>query len=231
MKHAALPLIMILALVGCVTGKSETPDAAGSEVADSPETAGVEPVTKEDQADWQSTLSEDLDAVEKLGQSFLESSFALYDKLLKEDITEKDTDVARDAVDDCRGKYNQLVTAIGRLNTSLARPDVREALPLAIDGNKEELAELLKAFSVYQPATFGRDDFTVGEGRYLTSMMFPGMPEEMPDYMNSLPKANRDALLLLDHLKRISGDLSSLSSTLTAWIYDSASFDADAFVH
>lgn len=231
MKQTALSLVMILALTGCINGKSGAPDSVVTDDTDSPETMVVDPVTKDDSAEWQSTLSEDLEAVESNGQQFLESSFALYDKLLKEDIAEKDTDVARDAVDDCRGKYNKLVSSIAKLNASLARPDVREALPLAADGNKEELAELMNAFSVYQPATFTRDDFTVGEGRYLTAMMFPGLPEEMPDYMSSLPKANRDALLLLDHLKRISGDLSSLSSTLTAWIYDSASFDAEAFVH
>lgn len=231
-----LPIAFLLALPACVTANkpAEPVTAADLETmeTDSPETMAVAPeTTGPEQAEWQSTLSEDLESVERLGQTFLESSFALYDKLLKEDITDKDTDAARAAVEDCRNKYNDLVTAIEKLRASLGRTEVREALPLSVEGNKEELDELLTSLKAYVPAKFNREDYTVGEGKYLTAMMFPGLPEDMPEYMSSLPKANRDALLLLDHLKRISGDLTTLSSTLTAWIYDAASFDAEAFVH
>lgn len=223
-------------LSGCVTTEQPVQPASVSEAevsnADAPETAAITPETvAAEPSEWQSTLSEDLEAVESLGQTFLESSFALYDKLLKEDITEKDTEAARAAVEDCRTKYNDMVAAIERLRGSLNRTEVREALPLSVEGNKEELDELLNSLAAYVPAKFNREDYTVGEGKYLTAMMFPGLPEDMPEYMASLPKANRDALLLLDHLKRISGDLTSMSSTLTAWIYDAASFDAEAFVH
>jgi hypothetical protein len=224
-------LILALASVGCqttATTPSNTESAALETTA--PESTKIASA-EEEQAAWQSTLSEDLAAVERLGQIFLESSFALYDRLLNEEISEKDTDAARTAVEDCRGKYNQLVSAINKLKSSLSRAEVQEALPLSVDGNKEELDELLTSLTLYVPAEFSREDYTVGEGKYLTAMMFPGLAEEQPDYLSSLPKANRDALLFLDHLKRISGDLSNLSSTLTAWIYDSSSFDAEAFVH
>jgi hypothetical protein len=224
MKQIAsmLSLILALASVGCQTTALETPSTA-------------EPTTiataAQEQAERQSTLSENLAAVDRLGQIFLESSFALYDRLLNEEISEKDTDAARTAVEDCRGKYNQLVGAITALKTSLSRTEVQEVLPLSVAGNKEELDELMTSLALYVPAEFNREEYTVGEGKYLTAMMFPGLREEQPEYLSGLPKANRDALLFLDHLKRISGDLSNLSSTLTAWIDDSSSFDAEAFVH
>lgn len=225
-------LILALASVGCQT-TTTTPSTTAPTALET--TAPAESVTvvagSQEQEEWQSTLSEDLAAVERLGQIFLESSFALYDRLLNEEISEKDTDAARTAVDDCRGKYNQLVGAITSLKTSLSRTEVQEVLPLSVAGNKQELDELLSSLALYVPVEFNREEYTVGEGKYLTAMMFPGLAEEQPEYLSSLPKANRDALLFLDHLKRISGDLSNLSSTLTAWIYDSSSFNAEAFVH
>lgn len=219
---------------GCVTSSTQPTTEAAA-----PQPDQVEQVTYEitedapqlEKQEWQSSLSEDLDSVEKLGQVFLESSFSLYDRLLKEDISEKDTDSARTAVFECRAKYNDLVVAIERLKGNLSRAEVQEALPLDVEGNKEELDAVMQSLALYVPAEFNREDYQVGEGKYLTSMMFPKLPEDLPEYMGSLPKANRDALLLLDHLQRISGDLSNLSSTLTAWIYDSASFDAESFVH
>ena len=234
MKQIALifSLVLFLVTAGCQTTVN-TPSETQATTLES--TAKAETTTiataSQEQDEWQSTLSEDLEAVERLGQIFLESSFALYDRLLNEDISEKDTDAARTSVEDCRGKYNKLVGAITALKTSLARTEVQEALPLSIAGNKEELDELLTSLSLYVPAEFNREEYTVGEGKYLTAMMFPGLKEETPEYLSSLPKANRDALLFLDHLKRISGDLSNLSSTLTAWIYDSSAVDAEAFVH
>ncbi len=234
MKQIAsmLSLVLSLVAVGCQTTANDSSETQATTLEF---TTTVEPITiataEQERDEWQSTLSEDLEAVERLGQVFLESSFALYDRLLNEDISEKDTDAARTAVEDCRGKYNQLVGAITALKTSLARTEVQEALPLSVAGNKEELDELLTSLSLYVPAEFNREEYTVGEGKYLTAMMFPGLAEETPEYLSSLPKANRDALLFLDHLKRISGDLSNLSSTLTAWIYDSSAFDAEAFVH
>jgi hypothetical protein len=235
MKQIGSMLTLVLSLlgVGCQTTENN-PSATQSTTLDSPATPEDSVAAKSvqtEQGELQTSLSEDLEAVERLGQVFLESSFALYDRLLNEDISEKDTDAARTAVEDCRGKYNQLVAAITTLKTSLSRTEVQEALPLSNVGNKEELDELLTSLSLYVPAEFNRDEYTVGEGKYLTAMMFPGLAEETPEYLSSLPKANRDALLFLDHLKRISGDLSNLSSTLTAWIYDSSSFDAEAFVH
>jgi hypothetical protein len=225
-------LILALATIGCQTTTTTPPtsESTGLETTAPAETTTIASDAQE-QGEWQSSLSEDLAGVERLGQIFLESSFALYDRLLNEEISEKDTDAARTAVEDCRSKYNQLVSAINTLKASLSRAEVQEALPLSVSGNKEELDALLTSLSLYVPAEFNREEYKLSEGKYLTVMMFPGLAEEQPEYLSSLPKANRDALLFLDHLKRISGDLSNLSSTLTTWIYDSSSFDAETFVH
>jgi len=222
-------LVLLILNVGCQTTATNHSEVESTTLEAN--SISNEALAQIEQDERQPTLSEDLEAVERLGQVFLESSFALYDRLLNEDISEKDTDAARVAVEDCRGKYNQLVGAISTLKSNLSRTEVQEALPLNLAGNKEELDHLLITLSLYVPAEFNRDEYTVGEGKYLTAMMFPKLTDEIPEYLSSLPKANRDALLFLDHLKRISDDLSNLSSTLTAWIYDSSSFDAGSFVH
>lgn len=224
-------IALILMLPACVTAGNNSQSELVSTPVENRNDVAVTAATDANMEAVESSLSEDLEAVERLGQVFLESSFALYDRLLNENISDKDTVVARAAVDECRNKYNELVAAINKLQGTINRPDVREALPLSIEGNKEELEKILASFSAYVPAEFSSEDYSVNEGKYLTVMMFPKLTEQAPEYLTSLPKANRDALLFLDHLKRISDDLTSLSTTLTAWIYDAASFDAEAFVH
>ena len=48
--------------------------------------------------------------------------------------------------------------------------------------------------------------------------------------LDSLPKQQRDALMLLDHLRLISNDLTYVSNTVSDWI-DLEGKDLEAFAH
>lgn len=191
-----------------------------------------------DAIDWQRVLMADVDAIEARGNAFLDVSFALYDHLLGQDEADgaaakaPKPDVAA-AVKASADHYAKLVEAVDRLKADLDRAEVRAALPLKGDSGEQEFASIAELFRLY---SFKPEASTVtydmAAGSSIVKVLFASEDLERDQLLTELPKAQRDALLLLDQLRRISSDLAFVSGTVTAWVHDQPGIDIDeAFVH
>ncbi len=230
MKSSALVRLCVpvaLLTFGCVTA---TPEPAPAPVA------AVQPVSLEASPsagdDWQKTLIDDLEAVESRGDVFLNGAFKLYDQLLSEETVSAERQKQLDAeVTESSRRYDDLVKAITHLKTDLANKDIRAALPLEGDEGKTEFDAVNELFTFYKPQSPKTGTYDTKSGRGVTSMLFADSQLAAESGLESLPKQQRDALMLLDYLRLISNDLAYVSNSVTDWIDVSDRDDLEAFAH
>lgn len=208
-----------LAVTGCVT--EQQPERTSEPVVDAP--ASV--------PDWQTTLIDDLQTVEGKGDVFLDGAFKLYDQLLSEDPMTPERRAALDeAIKTSAGRYSELVQAIANLKGDLARQDIKASLPLAGETGETEYASVNELFAFYRTNNAGPGAYDPNGGDSITKVLFQGAQEGDQAGLESLPKQQRDALMLLDYLRLISNDLTYVSNTVTDWI-DLEGKDLEAFAH
>jgi hypothetical protein len=157
--------------------------------------------------EWQTLLTSDVDAVETKGNAFLETSFKLYDQLLEEGGTSAAHMATVNAtLKESADLYSQLTLAVDRLHADLSRPEIKQALPLVGDDGHREFDAVNELFASYKKvdAHAVAYDFEPEHGETAG--------------LDGLPKPQRDALLLLDHLRDVSNDLAYVSHTVTDWV-------------
>lgn len=210
--------IFALSLTACVTEQQPSP------------VAEAEPIV-EAVPDWQATLIDDLETVEAKGDLFLDGAFKLYDQLLSEDPMTPERQAQLDIeVKASAGRYADLVQAIANLKTDLAKAEIKASLPLAGQQGDSEYAAVNELFTFYKHPTNKPGPYDPNQGESVTKMLFQGSQMAEESGLESLPKQQRDALMLLDYLRLISNDLAYVSSTVTDWI-DLEGKDLEAFAH
>ncbi len=219
---AFLTLAISFATIGlsaCVT--EQQPEKAAEPVVE--QTTGV--------PDWQSTLIDDLQTVEGKGDVFLDGAFKLYDQLLSEEpLTAERKTAIDDAVKTSAGRYAELVQAITNLKGDLARKDIKASLPLAGDTGETEYSSVNELFAFYRTSNAAPGAYDPNGGDSITKVLFEGAQAGDQVGLDSLPKQQRDALMLLDYLRLISNDLTYVSNTVSDWI-DLEGKDLEAFAH
>lgn len=214
-----IAILATLSLTACVT--EQMPEKTPEPVAFAP--AGV--------PDWQTTLIDDLQTVEGKGDVFLDGAFKLYDQLLsEEDLTPERKAAIDEQIRISAGRYAELVQAIANLKADLARQEIKAALPLAKDTGETEYASVNELFAFYRSANAKPAAYDPNTGDSITKVLFEGAQLDEQAGLDSLPKQQRDALMLLDYLRLISNDLTYVSNTVTDWI-DLEGKQLEAFAH
>lgn len=170
--------------------------------------------------DWQLALDAEISRVENAAESFIEASSGLYDLLIAMEDGPLGPQAAPvdAALRQSVQRYGELVTAVERFRERMGQDDVKNALTATSRGAHEyqDVERLLEGFQ--KPAR-AASSYADVQGRLLTEALYHQGGAGDP-VVAAIPSTQRDALELLDYLRRVSAELASLSGTVTAWVAD-----------
>lgn len=181
----------------------------------------------EKRAPWQKNLDDEVAALERRSDRFLQKASDLYDVLLEEQAvrpTAEKLTVIRNLAKSCAESYKEVILSFENLNQSLQKPEIKSALPLQNDRAKEVYAALLKDLALwalqgkaFQPTTY--DPWTLTADKSILQKLFAdGDKIKGGDSLKSLSQSQRDALLLLDYMRVFASNVTSVSSVVDGWV-------------
>jgi hypothetical protein len=214
--------LLAAAAPACVSDDAAAPHQAAngaSELAPSSEDYDEDLELRFDD-DWQQALDAEIGRVENAAESFIEASSNLYDLLIaiEDDQLGKQTTPVDAALRQSVQRYGELVAAVERFRERLGQDDVKQALAATASGAREyrDVERLLDGFQKPAKAAGSYADV---QGRLLSEALDHQGGAGDP-VVAAIPSTQRDALELLDYLRRVSAELASLSGTVTNWVAD-----------
>lgn len=169
---------------------------------------------------WQLALDAEIGRVENAAEAFIEASSELYDLLiamedgqLGQQSAPVDAALRRSVQ-----RYGELVTAVERFGERMGQDDVKNALT-ATARRAQEYQDVARLLEGFQKPARAASSYAAVQGRLLTEALDHQGSAGDP-VVAAIPSTQRDALELLDYLRRVSAELASLSGTVTAWVAD-----------